>query len=62
VARGAACPAVGPRSLVLAERGDRVQELPWRHRLVLDLVVPRQADPAIGATVPALRRELGLSR
>jgi DNA-binding transcriptional LysR family regulator len=59
-ARKGGCPAVVPRSLAQPRGRERVAELPWRHRLVLDLLVPRRADPAIVAAVPALRRELGL--
>ncbi len=63
VAIGPAPGLPGRRTAVAAterQGRERVAELPWRHRLVLDLLVPRRADPAILAAVPALRRELGL--
>jgi DNA-binding transcriptional LysR family regulator len=61
VARRRHHPAVVPRSLAGTSRGERLLDLPWRHRLVLDLVVPRRADPSIVAAVPGLRAELGLA-
>ena len=60
IARRQSCAAVVPRSLATTRGRERVRDLPWRHRLVLDLVVPRRADPAVLAALPALRRELRL--
>ncbi len=61
IARRMPCPAVVPRSLAVTSRGDRLATLPFRHRLVLDLVVPRKADAQLVATATVLRRELGLT-
>jgi DNA-binding transcriptional LysR family regulator len=61
VARRRRHPAVVPRSLAQTTRGERLLDLPWRLRPVLDLLVPRPADPAIVAAAPALRAELGLA-
>jgi DNA-binding transcriptional LysR family regulator len=62
IARLRGVPAVVPRSLLPRMGRHRVVDLPWRHRLVLDLVVPRRPDPALIATASLLRRELGLDR
>ncbi len=62
VARRRGLPAVVPRSAAVRRPRERVSDLAWRHRLRLDLVVPRRADPRIVATASTLRRELGLSR
>lgn len=61
VARKRRHPAVVPRSLAQTLPGERLVDLPWRQRLILDLVVPRRADPAILAAVSDLRDELGLT-
>lgn len=61
VARRQGCAAVVPRSLAAVTGRERVIDLGWRHRLVLDLLVPRRADPDIVAAVPALRHDLGLA-
>jgi DNA-binding transcriptional LysR family regulator len=62
VARRRGVPAVVPRSAATRPPRERVRELPWRHRLRLDLVVPRRADPRVVATAATLRRDLGLTR
>jgi DNA-binding transcriptional LysR family regulator len=62
VARRRGIPAVVPRSAATRWPRQRVRELPWTHRLRLDLVVPRRPDLRIVATAATLRRELGLSR
>jgi DNA-binding transcriptional LysR family regulator len=62
VARRRRLPAVVPRSATLVSPRSRVLELPWQQRVVLDLLVPRRADPAIVSVVPTLWRELGLRR
>jgi DNA-binding transcriptional LysR family regulator len=62
VARLRGVPAVVPRSAVERLPRERVADLPWTHRLRLDLLVPRHADPRIVATASTLRRGLGLAR
>lgn len=60
--RGCAAVVPGSAARALAGRvtGDRVRPLPWRHRLRLDLVAPRQPLPRVLATLSTLRSELGL--
>jgi DNA-binding transcriptional LysR family regulator len=60
VARRRRIPAVVPRSAATRVARERVADLPWRHRVVLDLVVPRRPDRAVVAAVSVLRSELGL--
>jgi hypothetical protein len=62
VARLGGLPAVVPRSAASPAPRERLVDLPFRHRLRLDLVVPRRADPAVVAAAPVVRRELGLER
>jgi DNA-binding transcriptional LysR family regulator len=62
VARLRGVPAVVPRSAVERLPRERVADLPWTHRLRLDLLVSRHADPRIVATASTLRRGLGLAR
>jgi DNA-binding transcriptional LysR family regulator len=63
-ARRRGCPAVVPRSATTApvwkKSGDRVRPLPWRHRLRLDLVLPRRPQAGLVPTAAVLRDELGL--
>jgi DNA-binding transcriptional LysR family regulator len=60
IARRQSCAAVIPRSLAVTRGRERVLDLPWRQRLVLDLLVPRRSGPDVVSAVPALRREFGL--
>jgi DNA-binding transcriptional LysR family regulator len=62
VARRRSIPAVVPRSICLPGPRERMVDLPWRHRMVLHLLVPRRADPAVVAVGATLRRELVLAR
>jgi DNA-binding transcriptional LysR family regulator len=62
VARRRGLPAVVPRSAAQRLPRERVLDLPWTHRLRLDLVVPRSPDRRVVATASTLRRELGLTR
>jgi DNA-binding transcriptional LysR family regulator len=61
VSRRQEIPAVVPRSLASTRGRERVVDLGWGHRLVLDLLVPRAPAPGVVACLPALRAELGLS-
>jgi DNA-binding transcriptional LysR family regulator len=62
-ARRRGCPAVVPRSAARAWRsaGDRVQPLPWRYQLRLDLVLPRRPLPGLLACASVVRAALELS-
>jgi DNA-binding transcriptional LysR family regulator len=60
MARRRHCAAVVPGSLVITRGRERVVDLPWRHRLPLDLLVPRRSDAAVVAVLGSLRRELGI--
>jgi DNA-binding transcriptional LysR family regulator len=60
MARRQQCPAVVPGSLAVTRGRERVTDLPWRHRLPLDLLVPRRSDTAVPAVLGSLRRELGI--
>jgi DNA-binding transcriptional LysR family regulator len=62
VARRQAIPAVVPRSVATPRGRERLAELGWGHRIVLDLVVPRAPAAGVVASLPALRAELGLTR
>ncbi len=62
IARRQACPAVVPRSLATTHGRERLVDLGWGHRLVLDLLVPRTPAPDIVGSLSALRSELGLTR
>jgi DNA-binding transcriptional LysR family regulator len=54
-------PAVVPRSAVAErQRGERVRDLPWRHRLRLSMVTRRDADQRLLDALPGLRADLGL--
>jgi hypothetical protein len=61
VSRRQAIPAVVPRSLASTRGRERLVDLGWGHRLVLDLLVPRAPAPGVVACLPALRDELGLA-
>jgi DNA-binding transcriptional LysR family regulator len=61
VSRRQAIPAVVPRSLAAPRGRERLVDLGWGQRLVLDLLVPRKPAPGVVASVPVLRAELGLS-
>jgi DNA-binding transcriptional LysR family regulator len=61
VARRRAIPAVVPRSLATTRGRERLADLSWGHRLVLDLVVPRTEPTGVVEALPALRAELGLA-
>ena len=61
VSRRQGIPAVVPRSLASTRGRERLVDLGWGHRLVLDLLVPRVPAPGVVACLPALRAELGLS-
>ena len=50
-------PAAAERDLLR----ERVVDLGWGHRLVLDLVVPRAPGPGVVASLRTLRAELGLA-
>jgi len=61
IARRGGLPAVVPRSAVAErQRGDRVRDLPWRHRLRLSMVTRREADRRLLDALPGLRGDLGL--
>ena len=60
IARRQRCAAVVPRSLATTHGRERLVDLGWGHRLVLDLVVPRTPAPDIVRSLPVLRSELGL--
>jgi DNA-binding transcriptional LysR family regulator len=62
IARRRRWPAVVPRSATHGLTRGRVVDLPWRHRVVLDLVTPRRAAPEIAALARPLGAELGLTR
>jgi DNA-binding transcriptional LysR family regulator len=62
VARLRGLPAVVPLGATSPASRERLAELPFRHRLQLDLVVPRRADAAVLAAARDLARELGLGR
>jgi DNA-binding transcriptional LysR family regulator len=62
VARRQRLPAVIPRALATPRARERVVDLGWRHRIVLELLVPRRADPMVVAATKGLRDELGLAR
>jgi DNA-binding transcriptional LysR family regulator len=61
IARRQRCAAVVPRSLSTTHGRERLVDLGWGHRLVLDLVVPRTPAPGIVRSLPVLRSELGLA-
>jgi DNA-binding transcriptional LysR family regulator len=54
--------AVAPGAALTPRGRERVVALPWRQRIVLHLLVPRRADPAVVATASGLRERLGLGR
>jgi DNA-binding transcriptional LysR family regulator len=54
--------AVVPRSATSGPGKARVVELPWRQRLVLDLVTSRRAEPELVALTTPIRSALSLSR
>lgn len=61
-ARARSRPAVVPRSATAAVLpGERVDDLPFAHRLTLSLVVPRHADARLDGLADALAYRLGLA-
>lgn len=60
-ARRRGCPAVVPRSAAMARQaGERVRQLPLRHRVTLSVVVPRRSDERLTGLAEALRERFGL--
>jgi DNA-binding transcriptional LysR family regulator len=61
IARRRHWPAVVPRSAISGQGKIRVGELPWRHRVVLDLVTSRRPDARLKLLTHAIGTDLGLS-